>query len=108
MQKMNEFDTLFNQINSDYFGINLNIGHLNLASKYFGFKRREFVNLLKNKIFAFELSHNDRKQDDHALLKKGEWYWSIIEDNNFVNTPMIYEGRETNLISFEHLWSINK
>lgn len=63
---------------------------------------------MKNKIFAFEISHNDRIKDDHKLLKNGEWYWPIIEDSQFENIPMIYKGRETTLINFKSLWNINK
>lgn len=107
MQKSSEYRNLFNEVDSNLLGINLNFGHLNLASKAFNFSRFGFIDNLKEKIFAFEISHNDREKDDHKLLKSGEWYWEVIEDKKFKNIPMIYEGRETTLINFEALWNIN-
>ena len=85
----------------------MNFGHLNLASKAFNFSRFGFIDNIKEKIFAFEISHNNREKDDHKLLKSGEWYWDVIENKKFKNIPMIYEGRETTLIKFETLWNIN-
>jgi len=108
MQTSNEFEKLFNAVDSKYLGLNINLGHLNLASKAFNFSRSDFIDIIKEKIFAFEISHNDRENDDHKLLKNDEWYWDIIEDHKFENIPMIYEGRETNLIDFQSLWNINK
>ena len=105
---MNCFEKLFNAVDSKYLGLNINLGHLNLASKAFNFSRSDFIDIIKEKIFAFEISHNDRENDDHKLLKNDEWYWDIIEDHKFENIPMIYEGRETNLIDFQSLWNINK
>lgn len=107
MQKSSEFEKLFNAVDSEYLGVNINFGHLNLASKAFNFSRFGFIDILKEKIFAFEISHNDRENDDHKLLKSDEWYWDIIEDHKFENIPMIYEGRETTLVDFQSLWNIN-
>ena len=59
-------------------GINLNIGHLNLASKAFKFSKLEFVKSLKPYIIALELSHNNGKEDQHLPLRKNKWYWDII------------------------------
>jgi len=108
MQKPIEFKRLFDEINSKLLGINLNIGHLNLASKVFEFSRFKFIDFLKEKIFAFEISHNNRENDDHSLFQKGEWYWDVIENKKFSSTPMIFEGRETNLLDYNKLWNINK
>ena len=108
MQKPIEFKRLFDEINSKLLGINLNIGHLNLASKVFEFSRFKFIDFLKEKIFAFEISHNNRENDDHKLFQKGEWYWDVIENKKFSSTPMIFEGRETNLLDYNKLWNINK
>jgi len=49
MQKPEEYLKLFKIIPSKNLGINLNLGHLNLASKAFNFSRTKFVNNLKKK-----------------------------------------------------------
>ena len=106
MQKYCEYEKLFSEVDSKYFGINLNLGHLNLASKAFDFDRYEFIESLQEKIFAFEISHNDGVNDDHAMLKAGEWYFEIINNKLFEKIPMIYEGRNTPIVDIKTLWGI--
>jgi sugar phosphate isomerase/epimerase len=97
MQKPEEYKKLFNYFKPDDLGINLNIGHLNLASKAFNFSRQEFVNMIKPYIVALELSHNNRKQDQHLPLEKNAWYWKIINDPDFKKIYKILEFRNTKL-----------
>ena len=72
-----EYDILLNKYSSSDLGINLNIGHLNLASKAFGFDPLDFVNLISNSISSMELSHNDGVEDQHLPLINDSWYWEI-------------------------------
>ena len=44
-----------------------------------------------------ELSHNYGKNDDHLPLKKGQWYWQIINNKKFKNTIKILEFRNSNI-----------
>ena len=76
-------------------GMNLNIGHLNLAAKAFQFEREDFVDLIKDYIVAMELSHNDGVEDQHLPLQPDGWYWSLIHDPRFENTYKILEFRNT-------------
>lgn len=100
MQKPEEYLKLFKIISSKDLGINLNLGHLNLASKAFKFSRKKFVNNLKKNIVAMELSHNNRRNDDHKILKRGKhWYWKIIKDKDFKNTIKILEIRNASIKS---------
>ena len=69
MQKPNEFDN-FPEVSFSDIGINLNLGHLNLASKAFNFSRSKFIKKIKRYVVAIEMSHNFRKKDDHLPLKK--------------------------------------
>ena len=65
MQKPNEYKELFKYFKPNDLGINLNIGHLNLASRAFKFSKFEFVKKLKQYILAIELSHNNGIEDQH-------------------------------------------
>ena len=47
MQRPNEFKELFKYFKPNDLGVNLNIGHLNLASKAFNFSKFKFVEKLK-------------------------------------------------------------
>ena len=55
MQKPNEYKELFKYFKPNDLGVNLNIGHLNLASRAFKFSKFEFVSL-QNLIAFFACS----------------------------------------------------
>jgi len=98
MQKPEEYERFFKEFNPSDIGINLNIGHLNLASHAFHFNTDDFVNIIADYIVAMELSHNDGYEDQHLPLLNDAWYWTIIFDNRFIDSYKILEFRNT---SFE-------
>ncbi len=93
MQKPEEFQDFISRYNYNDLGINLNIGHLNLAANAFNFKKVDFVNLVEDYIVAMELSHNDGKEDQHLPLKEKGWYWDFVNDIRFKNAYKILELR---------------
>ena len=95
MQRPSEYTEFMQKYSNTDIGINLNIGHLNLASKAFNFGRKEFVDHVQNYIIAMELSHNDGKEDDHLPLKPNLWYWDIIHNERFKEVYKILEFRNT-------------
>tara|TARA_B100002019_G_C21270995_1_gene602281 strand:+ start:3682 stop:4557 length:876 start_codon:yes stop_codon:yes gene_type:complete len=97
MQRPIEYRMLMQKFNSDDIGINLNIGHLNLASKAFNFDKRYFIDLIEDYIVAMELSHNEGHEDDHLPLKEGEWYWDTITNKKFCDVLKILECRNTSV-----------
>lgn len=78
-------------------GINLNIGHLNLAKKKFDFDELEFYNLIHDYIVAFECSHNSSKEDEHLPLIENAWYWNILKRQENLNKPKILEYRNLSI-----------
>ena len=97
LQRPTEYKKLFKFFSPNDLGINLNIGHLNLASRAFNFSKKKFVKMLKPYIVALELSHNNGFEDQHLPLQKGKWYWSIINDPYFAEAYKILEFRNTNI-----------
>jgi len=97
MQKPEEYEKLLKYFKPQELGINLNIGHLNLASRAFNFSKTKFINSIKPYIVAMELSHNNGIEDQHLPLKKGKWYWKIINDPYFLKVYKILEFRNTNI-----------
>ncbi len=97
MQRPEEYQNFMNNYSKNDIGINLNIGHLNLAANAFNFNRIEFVNLIREYICAMELSHNNGIEDEHLPLKENEWYWEIICDKQFENIYKILEFRNTGI-----------
>ena len=97
MQKPEEYIDLMSNYKNSEIGINLNIGHLNLAANAFHFNKKEFVDLISNYMVAMELSHNDGYEDQHLPLHADEWYWAIINDTRFKDLHKILEFRNTSI-----------
>ena len=105
MQRPNEFKELFKYFKPNDLGVNLNIGHLNLASKAFNFSKFKFVEKLKKYILAIELSHNNGIDDQHLPLKKNMWYWKIINDPYFFKVYKILEFRNTSIKNIKNVFN---
>ena len=97
LQRPEEYKNLFKFFSPKDIGINLNIGHLNLASNAFSFSKSKFVDMIKPYIVAIELSHNNGIEDQHLPLKKNLWYWKIINDPDFSEMYKILEFRNTSI-----------
>jgi sugar phosphate isomerase/epimerase len=97
MQQPHEYEEFMTKFSVSEIGINLNIGHLNLAANAFDFDRIAFVELVQDHIVAMELSHNDGEEDQHQPLQSGEWYWDIINDRRFESAFKILEFRNTQI-----------
>ena len=108
MQKPSEYDELFKYFSPNDLGINLNIGHLNLAANAFNFSKLALVEKLKPYISALELSHNDGLEDQHLPLKKNEWYWKMINDPDFSKIYKILEFRNTNIKKIKKVFKFFK
>ena len=95
MQRPVEFERLLTQFSPEDLGINLNIGHLNLAANAFDFSRDTFVDRIFDYMVAMEISHNDGFEDQHLPLKTDGWYWDLIRDSRFENVFKILEFKNT-------------
>lgn len=95
MQRPEEYEEFLVKYAPQDIGINLNIGHLNLASNAFHFKREDFVYLIQDYIVAMELSHNNGIEDQHLPLQTDGWYWDLIHDTRFEGAYKILEFRNT-------------
>ena len=105
MQRPEEYQKLFQFFTPSELGVNLNIGHLNLASRAFNFSKLKFVEKLKPYIVAFELSHNNGLEDQHLPLRRNMWYWKIINDPYFSKTYKILEFRNTSIQNIKNVIS---
>jgi len=106
MQRPEEYVKFFRIFKKKDIGINLNFGHLNLASRAFSFNKFKFVKSISGRIVAMELSHNFGKKDDHLPIRKGAWYWKIIKNPKFKKIPKILEFRNTNISKIEKTYKL--
>jgi len=94
MQTPEDFDLFKRRYGPEDVGINLNIGHIHLASKVFMFDVGMQVEALKDYLVAMELSHNEGVEDSHLPLVEGEWYWPLILKHDYQHIPKILEFRD--------------
>ncbi|HLD00873.1 MAG TPA: TIM barrel protein [Candidatus Nanoarchaeia archaeon] len=97
MQRPEEYKLFFQHFSPSEMGINLNLGHLILASKAFNFEKHDFVDLIADYVVAMELSHNEGVNDDHLPLKAEGWYWKFIRDPRFSHCYKIIETRNSGI-----------
>ena len=95
MQQPREFKKLFDEI-SDNLMVNLNLSHMHLASKSYNFSIKNFLNYLKPKIAAIEISSNNGIDDQHLPLKKNCINLEYLKYLN-LKKPVILEFRNSNL-----------
>ena len=91
--KPDEFIYFMNSIQNPQIGINLNLGHLNLASRVWGFDKTQVLEIVKPRLLAVEVSHNDGVEDDHQALRLNSWYLNILRNYSFKDIPVVFEGR---------------
>ncbi len=78
-------------------GLLLDLGHLNVASHYFGFQKRQFIETLFNdyspKIFEIHLSENDGSVDYHGATPVKSWQIEVVRDfaKKNKNVPITFE-----------------
>ena len=97
MQKPIEFKKFYKLFDPKDIGINLNLAHLNLASKAFKFDKFKFIQEIKKHVVAIEMSHNYGRIDNHLPLKKDGWYLCVVKNKDFNSIPKILEFRNTPL-----------
>ncbi len=97
MQRPVEYKRFFKIFKKKDIGINLNVGHLNLASIAFKFNKIKFIKDFSHRIVAMELSHNYGKNDDHLPIIKNSWYWKTIKSKKFQGIPKILEFRNVSI-----------
>ena len=100
MQNLDDVEKFKQDYYPDDIGINLNIGHLNLAKKKYNFDEIEFYNLINDYIVAFECSHNSSNEDEHLPLIENDWYWNILKMVENLKKPKILEYRN---LSFDEV-----
>jgi len=106
MQKPIEFKKFYKLFDPRDIGINLNLAHLNLASKAFKFDKFKFIQEIKKYVVAIEMSHNYGRIDNHLPLKKDSWYLSVAKNKDFNNIPKILEFRNTPLSEIKKSYNL--
>ncbi len=88
-----DFEKFLNRGYPPNIGINLNLGHTRLASIVSKFRLDDAIVMLRDRIFAVEVSHNDGHYDDHKSLVRDGWYVELLRKYIPAELPIIFEAR---------------
>lgn len=93
-----EFEKLFEEIPSKSLGILLDLGHLNVSANILNFDKYEFVEKLKDRVFAIHFHENSGLKDEHKKIEKNSWCLEVI-NKWFKNKkiPLIMEGHYSDI-----------
>ncbi len=89
-----EFDRLWERIASDNVGMVLDLGHLKVTSHWLGFDRYQFINRVKDRVFALHVHENNGQVDEHRELDENSWCLEVIGRNNFNRLPIVLESHK--------------
>lgn len=103
---LKDFFSFLNDSRADNIGVNLNLAHLNLSSKAWGYDMFRAIDMLKPRIKAVEVSHSDSSRDSHQALAKDGWYIDLLRDDFFKTVAVIFEGRDLSLTKVEQSYQI--
>jgi sugar phosphate isomerase/epimerase len=97
-----EFERLWNGVPSDNVGMLLDLGHLKVSSHWLQFDRYEFIDRIKDRVFALHLHENNGQVDQHAALDGTSWCWQVISDDRFDGLPLILESSQLDIEQIIH------
>jgi sugar phosphate isomerase/epimerase len=86
-----EFEALWQRVHSTNIGILLDLGHLKVTSNWLSFDKYEFVDRVRDRVFAIHMHENNGLVDEHKPLDETSWCFDIISENNFANLPIVLE-----------------
>ncbi len=87
-----EFERLWSRIPSDNIGVLLDLGHLKVTSHWLNFDRYEFIDRVKDRVFAVHIHENNGQADEHRELDKTSWCFEVISRKCFANLPLVVES----------------
>jgi sugar phosphate isomerase/epimerase len=90
---------LFKSINSDFFGLLLDTGHLKVSSKSLNLNLIEEYNKIKKFIKALHHSDNDGLKDSNQIINDEYWFLDYIGNHNHL--PQVIETKNMSSSSIE-------
>ena len=93
--ELDEIEILFKFFKKNELGILLDLGHTAVTSHWLHFKKDNFVEKLRSRVFAIHISNNNGFQDQHKNLTKN--CWQLMNLNLFKKIPIILESINLNI-----------
>ena len=101
-----EFERLWDRVPSANAGVLLDLGHLKVTSHWLQFDRYEFIDRVKDKVFAIHLHENDGQVDEHKELDETSWCLKVIQEKCFADLPIVLESSGLDIEQIIHQISL--
>lgn len=86
-----ELKRICERVASPNMGALVDLGHVKVTSHWLKRDKYDFVDKIKDKIFAFHVDENNGYADEHKKLDEASWCFKIIGGKYFTKIPMILE-----------------
>ena len=70
----------------------LDLGHLKVTSHWLDFDKHEFIDRVKNRVFAIHIHENNGLVDEHEKLSETSWSFEVIGRKCFTKLPIVLES----------------
>ena len=104
--KAEEFERLWHRTPTTNAGVLLDLGHLKVTSHWLQFDRYEFINKVKDRVFAIHLHENNGQVDEHRELDETSWCLEVIREKCFAGLPIVLESFELDIEQVVHQVSL--
>lgn len=101
-----EFERLWEKISSANVGILLDLGHLKVTSHWLDFDRYEFIDKVKDRVFAIHIHENNGQVDEHRELDETSWCFEVIGRKCFTKLPIVLESSKLPINKIIHQLSL--
>jgi sugar phosphate isomerase/epimerase len=91
-----DFEELFKKINSDNLGTLIDFGHLKVTSYWMNFDKYDFIDKIKEHIFAFHIHDNNSISDEHKSIRKTSWFMQFCDKKIFKTSIIVLESVNLN------------
>lgn len=100
-----EFLELFCLLPSQYLGLLLDTGHLNVTAHTLGFDPVTFVDRVAPFVRAFHIHENDGMADTHRCVQHGSWVLNVLRRPEFASLPIVVEAKFDTVTDLR--WHVN-
>jgi sugar phosphate isomerase/epimerase len=69
-----DFEVMFDEVNSDFLHLHLDVGHLKVTCQALELDRNSFIEAFRDKIMGAHLHDNDGTADSHQPFGEGAWF----------------------------------
>ena len=97
LYKAEEFERLWQKLPSTNVGILVDLGHVKATSHCLGFDKYEFIDKVKDRVFAFHLNENNGQRDEEKKLDETSWCFEVIGRKCFTKLPVVLEATKVTI-----------